>query len=547
MEKETGSLPAASAVAFATAVLSACGGGGSGGDDLGEDGAVSSTPAPSPSAAQASRFLSQAAFGATEAEIAHVESVGYEAWIEEQFIAPTAQSHWDWMIANGYGRLDFRNSVAGVDATLWRKLMSSPDPLRQRVALALSEIFVVSIAGLPAQWPGMAVAAYMDMLEAHAFGDVRSLLESVTLSCAMGVYLNMRGSQKEDAATGRQPDENYAREVMQLFTIGLCELNADGTPRMENGAPVETYGQADVAKVFTGWDFDAPVASQPDHMRRPMAFNAARHSTSGKNFLGVDLAAGGTDGAGELKLALDTLFNHPNGGPFIGRQLIQRLVTSNPSPAYVGRVAAAYANNGRGVRGDLKAVLKAVLLDDEARNAVTATGGRLREPICRMVQWARSFGAWSPKGLWDIGDTSETATRLGQSPLRAPSVFNFFRPGYVPPNTRIGSQGLLAPEFQIANESTLVGYANWMQAVIQNGCGDVRSDYSGFSADAGDAAALFDRINLIVAAGQLTIFTRSIVVNAVSTIDASTALGRLRRVQATVLLVMTAPEYLIAK
>jgi len=547
-EIEESSLPVAPAVAFATAVLAACGGGG--GDGVGDGGAVSSTPATSLSATHASRFLSQAAFGGTEADIAHVQSVGYEAWIEEQFVAPKAQSHWDWMIANGWGRLDFKDSFAGVDATLWRKLMNSPDPLRQRIALALSEIFVISMAGLPVQWRGLGVAAYMDMLEAHAFGNVRSLLESVTLSCGMGVYLNMRGSQKEDAATGRQPDENYAREVMQLFTIGLYELNADGTPRMENGAPVETYDQAAVtglAKVFTGWDFDAPVTGQPDHMRRPMAFNAARHSTSAKSFLGVDLAAGGTDGEGELKTALDTLFNHPNGGPFIGRQLIQRLVTSNPSPAYVGRVAGAYANNGRGVRGDLKAVLKAVLLDAEARNAATAGGGRLREPICRLVQWARSFNAWSPKELWDIGDTSEPSTRLGQSPLRSPSVFNFFRPGYVPPNTRIGKQELVAPEFQIANESTLVGYANWMQAVIQNGRGDVRADYSGFTADAADAAALFDRINLVLAAGQLSTLTRSIVVNAVSTIDASTALGRLRRVQATALLVMTAPEYLIAK
>jgi uncharacterized protein (DUF1800 family) len=545
-EIEESSLPVASAVACATAVLAACGGGGA---DGGVDGrAVSSTSGTSLSATQASRFLSQAAFGATETDIAHVQSVGYEAWIEEQLIAPTAQSHWDWMIANGYGRLEFKNSQAGVDATLWRKLMSSPDPLRQRVALALSEIFVISMAGLPVQWPGLAVAAYMDMLEAHAFGNVRSLLGSVTMCCGMGVYLNMRGNQKEDHATGRQPDENYAREVMQLFTIGLYELNADGTLRMVNGAPVETYDQAAVtglAKVFTGWDFDTPVADQPDHLRRPMAFNSARHSTSAKSFLGVDLPAGSTDGAGELKTALDTLFNHRNGGPFIGRQLIQRLVTSNPSPAYVGRVAAAYADNGRGVRGDLKAVLKAVLLDDEARNATSVA--RLREPICRMIQWARSFGASSPKGLWDIGDTSEPATRLGQSPLRSPSVFNFFRPGYVPPNTRIGQQELVAPEFQIANESTLVGYANWMQSVIQNGRGDVKADYSGFTADASDAAALFDRINLVLAAGQLSTLTRSIVVNAVSTIGASTDLGRLRRVQATTLLVMTAPEYLIAK
>ena len=201
-EIEEGSLPVASAVVCATAVLAACGGGGA---DGGADGrAVSSTPGISPGATQASRFLSQAAFGATEADLAHVQSVGYEAWIEEQVVAPTAQSHWDWMIANGYGRLEFKNSQAGVDATLWRKLMNSPDPLRQRVALALSEIFVVSMAGLPVQWPGMAAAAYMDMLEAHAFGNVRSLLESVTLSCGMGVYLNMRG-QPEGKRHHRPP------------------------------------------------------------------------------------------------------------------------------------------------------------------------------------------------------------------------------------------------------------------------------------------------------------------------------------------------------
>jgi uncharacterized protein (DUF1800 family) len=428
--------------------------------------------------------------------------------------------------------------------------MSSPDPLRQRMALALSEIFVISMSGLPVPWRGMAVAAYMDMLEANAFGNFRKLLDDVTLSCGMGVYLNMRGNQKEDAASGRQPDENYAREVMQLLTIGLNELNADGTLKTSGGNPVETYGQSTVtglAKVFTGWDFDAPVAGTPGHMRRPMAFNAARHSTSAKSFLGVNIADGSTDGPGELKTALDTLFNHANGGPFIGRQLIQRLVTSNPTPAYVARVAAAYADNGAGVRGDLKAVLKAVLLDAEARSPPIGSGGRLREPICRQIQWARTFGARSPNGLWNIGDTSDPSTRLGQSPLRSPSVFNFFRPGYVPPNTPIGAEGLVAPEFQLANESTLVAYVNWMQALVQNGRGDVVPDYSAFAAGASDAAALFDRLNTVLAAGQLGAAARSTIVGAVGTIDASSDSGRLRRLQATILLVITAPEYLVLK
>jgi uncharacterized protein (DUF1800 family) len=290
------------------------------------------------------------------------------------------------------------------------------------------------------------------------------------------------------------------------------------------------------------------VSGSPGHMRRPMAFIASRHSTSEKAFLGVDIAAGSGDGPGDLKTALDTLFNHPNNGPFISRQLIQRLVTSNPSAAYVARVASVYANNGSGVRGDLKAVLKAILLDVEARNPPAgAVSARLREPIWRLVQWARTFGAHSSNGAWNIGDTSDPSTRLGQSPLRSPSVFNFFRPGYVPPHTAIAAQGWVAPEFQIANESTLVGYANWLQTVIQNGKSDVAPDYSAFTAGAGDAAALFDRLNLALAANQLGADTRSTIVNAVSTIDASTDAGKLKRVQATILLVMTAPEYLVLK
>jgi uncharacterized protein (DUF1800 family) len=571
-------MPAATAL-LAGAALAACGGGGSDGSIAVAPGPTpvptpsptpspnpgptpaptpSPTPAPTPapapgaiSAQQAARFLAQAAFGGTEADIAHLQAVGYSAWIDEQFAAPAAQGHWDWMVANGYATTTYINSFGGVDATLWRKLMSSPDPLRQRMTLALSEMFVISMAGLPVPWRGMAVAAYVDMLEANAFANFRTLLDNVTLSCGMGVYLNMRGNQKEDPATGRQPDENYAREVMQLFTIGLYQLNADGTPRLSGTAPVETYDQSTVtgmAKVLTGWDFDSPVAGTPDHMRRPMAFIASRHSTSSKTFLGVTLPAGSSDGPAELKVALDTLFNHPNGGPFIGRQLIQRLVTSNPSPAYVARVAAAYANNGAGVRGDLKAVLKAILLDDEARNpAAAAGGGRLREPIWRQIQWARSFAAKSPNGLWNIGDTSDPSTRLGQSPLRSPTVFNFFRPGYVPPNSPIGDQGLAAPEFQIANESTLVAYVNWMQTLIQNGRGDVTADYSALIAGATDAAALFDRLNTVLAAGQLGAASRATIVNAVGTISAATDAGKLRRVQATALLVMTAPEYLVLK
>lgn len=323
--------------------LVACGGGGSGAEG-GNAAAQVPTPGQPLAANEASRFLGQAAFGGTAADVAALQSQGLDGWLSSQFAAARTQSHWDWMVANGYAVVANTFNFAGVDNTLWRKLMSSPDVLRQRVTLALSEIFVISMDGLPVAWRGMVAASYMDTLEAHAFGNYRQLLEAVTLSVGMGVYLNMRGNQKADGK-GREPDENYAREVMQLFTIGLYKLNPDGTLQTVNGAPQDTYTQDDIkglARVFTGWDYDRYNATVPDHAARPMVFTASRHSPEEKKFLGVTLPAG-TDGVGELRAALDTLANHPNVGPFIGKQLIQRLVTSNPSAAYVGRVAAAFA------------------------------------------------------------------------------------------------------------------------------------------------------------------------------------------------------------
>ncbi|MFY7906600.1 MAG: DUF1800 family protein, partial [Burkholderiaceae bacterium] len=284
---------------------------------------------------EASRFLAQVAFGGPAAEVAAVQSMGFDGWLTNQMAMTRGQSHWDWMVANGYAVSANTFNFSGVDNSIWRKLMSSPDVLRQRVAFALSEIFVISMDGLPVNWRGMVAANYLDILEAHAFGQYRQLLEAVTLSVGMGVYLNMRGNQKADGK-GREPDENYAREVMQLFTIGLQKLNQDGTVQTANGVPLDSYTQDDIrglARVFTGWDYDRFSASVPDHAGRPMAFTASRHSPEPKAFLGVSLPAG-TDGVGELRVALDTLANHPNVGPFIGRQLIQRLVTSNPSPAY---------------------------------------------------------------------------------------------------------------------------------------------------------------------------------------------------------------------
>jgi uncharacterized protein (DUF1800 family) len=488
--------------------------------------------------------------GATQADLDALTSRGYEAWLDAQFNAPRSLSHFDWLLSKGYGVAADRYQSAGLDATIWRKLLGSPDVLRQRVVLALSEIFVVSATGLNTAWAKFALAAYLDMLEERAFGTYRELLGAVSLSCAMGVYLNMRGNQKGDPKTGRQPDENYAREVMQLFSIGLLQLNPDGSPKtLADGRAQYTYNQEHVtalAQVFTGWDFNTTnVNASPAFMREPMRHIAARFATGDKSVLGVAIPAS-ADGPTALNKALDVLADHPNVGPFIGRQLIQRLVCSNPSPAYVARVSAVFANNGRGQRGDLKAVIRAILLDPEAISPPAGpASGKLREPVLRFVQWARTFGVTSPSDAWAVGDTSNPSSRLGQSPLRSPSVFNFFRPGYLPPDSALGTNAVTAPEFQLCNETTVAGYLNFMQSVIQNGIGDLKPDYTAYLTLANDAAALVTRFNLLLAGGRLGADTQATLVSAVSTITATTDTGRLNRVRAAILLVMAAPEYLI--
>ena len=541
-------------VAGASALLSACSGGGNSGSTIASPAPATPLPAPAITDREAARFLHQAALAATDSDIARVKTLGYSAWLDEQFAAPRSQGHWDWMIEKGYQNdANNTNNFQGVDNTLWRKLISSPDTLRQRMVLALSEIFVVSMAGLPVPWRGFCVAAYVDLLEESAFTTYRRLLGAITLSTGMGNYLNMRGNLKEDPGTGRLPDENYAREVMQLFSLGLYKLNNDGSVQTDaTGKAVETYNQATVsglAKVFTGWDYTQFDRTNPGFQRLPMSLIANRHSSAEATFLGTTIPAG-TPGDQALQTALDTIANHPNVAPFIGRQLIQRLVTSNPSPAYISRVTQAFNDNGQGVRGDMKSVIKAVLLDSEARGdpaTQPASWGKLREPVLRFVQWARSLGAASPNGLWNIGDTSDPGRRLGQSPMRSPTVFNFFRPGYVPPNTSLGTQGLVAPEFQITNESTVVAYVNFMQAVIPGGIGEVKAGYVDWLALANDPAALVNRIELLMAAGQLSGATLTSITTAIAGIAANSDAARLNRIYAAILLIMAAPEYIVQK
>ena len=620
------------AAALAASLLAACGGGGGGGSDASTAvpalspsptppvAGVSPAPAPvannpsgpgSPAAPaapavpagagavyayttpasdeDAARFLLQAQFNASDADIASLRSQPYAAWLNSQMRAPPDEGGFDWLNARGYNRVDnatryYDNSYPG-DHMIWKQLMTSSDGVRKRAALALSEFFVVSLAGLDFNWRSHALAAWWDMLAANAFGNYRKLLEDVTLNPAMGYYLNTRGNLRENAATGRLPDENYGREVAQLFTIGLYQLNLDGTEKRDaSGNRIETYTPADttaLARVFTGWDIDQtqnvvtvePVQNRSlpstAFTRLPMRLTPANHSTLASSFLGASIAAG-TSGTEALKAGLDALFNHPNVGPFFGRQMIQRLVTSNPSPAYVARVAGAFNNNGAGVRGDLAAVFAAVLLDDEARGpqGLVQNGfGKLREPMLRLVQWGRTFGISSARGSWKIGDLGNPATQLGQSPLRPASVFNFFRPGYVPPSTALSAAQIPAPEFQLVNESSVGGYLNYMQGVIRNGIFvnapdlpnsasnaangfDITAAYTAELALSADASALVRRLNLLLCAGQLAPATATLIttaLNATPVTAASTDSARRDRVAAAVLMVMASADYLIQK
>lgn len=537
------------------ATLAACGGGGDEAPAVEVPDPPYEIPGPD-SDAEAARFLQQAQFSSGETDIAALRAKGYARWLEEQMSAPSYTSGWDWLVRGGYQKVDIRfNNYA--DRMMWNQLIAAPDAVRKRVALAWSEILVVSSNGIDGYWPSFAMAAYWDLLNRHAFGNYRELLEAITLNPAMGAYLNTLGNRKANSA-GRVPDENYAREVMQLFTIGLYELNADGTLR--GGRATETYGAADVSNlacIFTGYELDkngTEHTTNPAPYRKPMRFNAARHASDSVSFLGQSVPAG--DGPARLRQALDILFNHPNVGPFIGHQLIQRLVTSDPSPAYVGRVAAAFNDNGAGVRGDLRAVTRAVLLDPEAREDPArkdAAWGKLREPMIRFVQWARSFGARSSDGQWILWDLSDPANALGQSPLRSPSVFNFFRPGYVPPGTALASRGQPAPEFQLTNETSVAGYLNYMQGVIAWGAyGSSTSKlwvetYTREMALVNDAAALVDRLNLLLAAGQLSPATVATIRDALAAINPNSDWARKQRVWSAIALVMACPEYLVQK
>ncbi|KZN64986.1 DUF1800 domain-containing protein [Pseudoalteromonas luteoviolacea] len=408
---------------------------------------------------QAAALLHQGTLGPTYAEIQAVIGKSEEEWIDAQL---ESQTTYHMPFLENYPNKEQPSHINRIDAW-WKASLNAPDQLRQRVAFALSEIFVVSDANSALRGEPEGMTNYYDMLLKNAFGNFRTLLESVTLSPVMGVYLSHLGNEKADLAKNIRPDENYAREVMQLFTIGLDELNLDGTVKLDdNGNTIPTYSQLEIggfARVFTGWTFaySARWNRPSKNYTLPMQPFEDYHSSLEKHLLNGEVIPADTGAEESMKLALDNLFMHPNVAPFISKQLIQRLVKSNPTPAYVERVATIFNDNGQGERGDLAAVVKAILLDDEARkySLVLEHTGKIKEPILTKLHFWRTLNASSQVNRYYTWNLSTT---YGQGPLLSPSVFNFFRPDHRP--SELLDSNLVAPELQIATDSNMISTTN---------------------------------------------------------------------------------------
>jgi uncharacterized protein (DUF1800 family) len=522
----------------------------------------------------ASRLMEQGTFGATIDGINAATAQTYADWFGQQVAAPaTLQAP----------LLPQANSDPYVP--WWTTVVTAPDQLRQRLSFALSEILVLSDASSALNAQTQNVAVYEDILTGGAFGNFRDLLDTVSHSPTMGLYLSFF-KNTDDPSAGVHADENYAREIMQLFTVGLWMLNPDGTQMLDSkGNPIPTYAQADVenlARAFTGWGsapippdtIDTPTAWLYDlDAQSPMVCYPTHHDTTAKTIIGgVSIPAGGTCDS-DLKIALDTLFQHPNAGPFLGKQLIERLVTSNPSPAYVGRVAAAFANDGTGARGNLLAVAEAVLTDPEAITAGTAA--KLREPIIAFTNLYRAFSAADPSdGKIDEGQVvPQGFNNFAEAPMYSPTVFNFFRPDYQFPGP-LTSAGLVAPEFQIANENTVITTLSLFESFSYQFLDSTNQQHSGsygFSTPinpngsvllhtaewehfASDAGSLADELNLVFMQGQMPDAMRTAIVDYVTPItsisqspQAGPAAVAGQRVVEGTFLVVTSPQFAIQR
>ncbi len=535
-----------------------------------------------PNLNKASRFLSQATLGYNYEEIVAVTDMGIEDWIDSQYTIIQT----DTLLKNVRALVQtYRDSTKNPEANgtnrqwkyaWWDYHMSNQDHLRQRIALALSEILVISekssFGGNP-----YALADYYDIFLRHAFGNYRDILNDVTLHASMGVYLTYLNNPKTDTSTNRFPDENYAREIMQLFTLGLYELNNDGTRKLDSlDQFISTYDNTDIAefaKVFTGFswadrdDFGKRARKDTSYIPDMIMFDSW-HEPGPKYLLNgfVVPDRNPVDGLADVQDALDNLFEHPNVGPFICKLLIQRLVTSNPPADYVDRVATVFNDNGQGVRGDMKSIIKAILLDPYANDCEAIDNfdfGMLREPFVRYMQINKAFDASTISGVYR-NDMQTVETLVEQSPLFSPSVFNFFQADYQPLGP-INDANLVAPEFQITDAQTIAGYINAVyEWIVRDNIADEYDlfggeDDAGYAdersfIDLGDETVytddnelhiLLDRLNLILAQGRLSDLTENTIIETLKEFPNNTAEQQEDRVRLAIYLVVSAPEYLI--
>ncbi|MDZ4403162.1 DUF1800 family protein [Prosthecobacter sp.] len=548
---------------YATLIEQLQGADGDGGFAGGSAGAVSRV--------QAARFLMQATFGPTLEDVQRVQTLGYSAWITEQMGLPQTR-HSDYIqtifadMTTQRSRSNYSRGGGDADPFLFgnnmqtafaRAAIQGPDQLRQRVAFALSQILVASRRDANLENRCLGMADFYDLFVRHAFGNYEDVLMEVTMHPVMGRYLSHVGNQKADPGINRYPDENYAREVMQLFSVGLWELNPDGSRQLDGlGAPVPTYSNAEItqlARVMTGFWFGSynwggGGWTEQDYAT-PMSLHADRHDFGAKtllrNFVIPARAATQENAQRDVRDAIHHLFMHPNTGVFVGKQLIQFLVTDNPSPAYVQRVGQVFADNGLGVRGDLAAVVRAILLDDEARAPVgtqAAGFGRLKEPVVRTMAMARVFGMKQvPDLLW--WDWSDFYNESRQAPTNSPSVFNFYRPEYRAPGL-LTQNGLAGPVFQITDSYSSISFPNRLWHMLEEGF-SLWETYRfplGIAQEsilASSPERLMDHLNLLFCAGQMKASTRTLILNTLAQIPAYQSAARVR---VAAYLALTCPE-----
>ena len=536
--------------------------------------------------AEASRFLIQATMGPTHEEITAFMEQGYDAWFEAQFNMPASEYQsltediWSQVlqawIDMGYTEDDVYGPwYAHFSYAWWTNTVQSQDQLRQKMAYALSQIFVISINSDLIDH-GIEIASYYDMLTKHSFGNFRDLLFDVTMNANMGYYLSHLNNPRENEEENIHPDENYAREIMQLFSIGLYELNLDGTRKLDaNGDFIPTYDNNDIkqfARVFTGLGMSAlkdnvDWTDEPyfglgiygGDMTFPLKMYPEFHEPGTKELLNGYVIPANQDPMEDINQAIDHLFNHENVGPFIGRQLIQRLVKSNPSPEYVARIASVFNDNGSGVRGDLKAVLQAILMDDEARSCDgldIINQGKLKEPLMRYTHYVRSTPFDNPLDqYWNPGFNFFNANE--QMVLAAPTVFNFYLPDHTPVG-ELTQQNISAPEFAIHNTRTSIGYINsvnqwtvwsapWWSWDNEIGVETIEINYDGFPVDMTEEEDVIEYFDLLYTAGQLTDETRNNIREQISQLYWDPEEDWMYRIRLAHYLMLISPDFVIQK